>query len=273
MTQDQFVNEILGEAKFQWAEYFSSLPDDKRLRLAGMEEEVQSISRKLGQGLWKLLADSLNTLAVELFGQCDCGLRRERHKGSVHLDVLGYRVEFPCTYLYCRRCKSSVNPVRMWLGLEKGGVSLGFQRALTDLTTRMTFGDAVISMQEHHHQSVDRTKAERITYTVGTDATDYLKQRRQIAREQLNSGQAGVEQLVFTADGGAIPVGEFHRPKTSKEKTAIRGLVKGTRKISGREGRFILVHPLDSKAERVVDCHIAPYENTRYARSKPLIPI
>ena len=41
------------------------------------------------------------------------------------VEVLGHRVELPCSYFYCRRCHVGVNPVRRWLGLESGGVSLG----------------------------------------------------------------------------------------------------------------------------------------------------
>jgi hypothetical protein len=188
----------------------------------------------------------------------------------LELDLLGHRVAFPCTYLYCRDCHVGVNPVRRWLGLEQGGVSLGFERALTDLTTRMTFGDAVVSMSEHHDQQVDRTKAERVTYQVGREAQEYLKQRRHQARERLCSGEhASVEQLLFTADGGAIPIGKLVRPSTPKEraaapKTETRKLPQGTRTISGREARFISVHDARPNADRVVDCHIAPYENTRY---------
>jgi hypothetical protein len=163
-----------------------------------------------------------------------------------------------------------VNPVRRWLGLEHGGVSLAFERALTDLTTRMTFGDAVLSMREHHDQDVDRTKAERVTYRVGREAEAYLRARRKQAEQTLRSGEReGVEQLEFTADGGAIPIGKLSRPssaeaRASTPRTEVRKLPKGTRTIAGREARFISVHDAQPGSDRVVDCHIAPYENTRY---------
>jgi hypothetical protein len=163
-----------------------------------------------------------------------------------------------------------VNPVRRWLGLEHGGVSLAFERALTDLTTRMTFGDAVLSMREHHDQDVDRTKAERVTYRVGREAEAYLRARRKQAEQTLRSGEReGVEQLEFTADGGAIPIGKLSRPSSAEARantprTEVRKLPRGTRTIAGREARFISVHDAQPGSDRVVDCHIAPYENTRY---------
>ncbi len=270
MTRDEFVDELIGQAKQCWEQYWRALPDEQRLRLGGMEEELRGVVRGLEGGLWALLAEHLDDLAIELAGECGCGRRRERRKGSVEIDLLGHRGKFSCTYLYCRHCHEGVSPVRRWLGLEHGGVSLGFERALTDLTTRMTFGDAVDSMREHHDQRVDRTKAERVTYEVGRQAQEYLQQRRHKARERNRSGEHEcVDQLLFTADGGAIPVGKLSRPSTPQAradapKTDVRKLPKGTRTIVGREARLISVHDAAPNAERVVDCHIAPYEDTRY---------
>ena len=270
MTRDEFVGELIGQAKRSWEAYWAALPDEQRLRLSGMEEELAQLTRELQQRLWTLLGASLDALAAEREGRCGCGQRRERRKDSVAIDVLGHRVELACTYFYCRRCHQGVSPTRKWLGVESGGVSLGFERALTDLTTRMTFGDAVTSMQEHHAQEVDRTKAERVTYAVARDAQTYLAERRDRAKERLRSGEhQGVAQLVFTADGGAVPVGKLDRPKQgSGPKTAVRGLPKGTRAIAGREARFISVHPAESKASRVVDCHIAPYDQPAFTGAR-----
>jgi hypothetical protein len=160
--------------------------------------------------------------------------------------------------------------VRQWLGFESGGVSLGVERALVDLTTRMTFGDATESMREHHHQDIDRTKAERLTYAVAREAERYLAERRTEAKEQLRSGEkAGVEQLVFTADGGAVPVGTLTRPKDGAgPKTEVRKLAKGKRTIAGREARFISAHEAGSTKGRVIDCHIAPYEKPEYTGAR-----
>lgn len=270
MTRDEFVGDLLTQANQGWSEYFAALPDQQRLRLSGMEEELLELTRQLQRGLWALLGVSLEKLATELEGRCGCGRRRARHHDRVSVDVLGQHLELGCTYFYCRRCHHGVNPVRRWLGVESGGVSLGLERAITDLTTRMTFGDAVDSMREHHGQEVDRTKAERITYAVGSEAQAYLKERRHKAKVKLHSGEGdSVSQLVFTADGGAVPIGELQRPKSANgEKTAVRKLSKGTRTIAGREARFISVHAAESKTSRVVDCHIAPYDNPEFTGAR-----
>ncbi len=270
MTRDEFVNEMIGQAKQSWDAYWAALPDEQRLRLAGMEEEINDITRRVQHKLWMLVGASLDALARELAGRCVCGQRRERRRDSVAVDVLGHRIELPCTYFYCRRCHSGISPVRRWLGVESGGVSLGFERALTDLSTRMTFGDAVISMDEHHEQEVDRTKAERVTYAVAREAEAYLAERRKQAKEALRSGEhGGAKQLVFTADGGAVPVGTLQRPKmSSAARTEVRKLAKGRRAITGREARFISVHPAESKDGRVVDCHIAPLDEPAFTGAR-----
>jgi hypothetical protein len=271
MTRDAFVSELLDCAKRCWGRFWSQLPDDKRLRLSSMESELGDITRELQEGLWALVAEQLDDLGWELEGRCrGCGYRRERRRDPIEVDVLGHRVTFPASYLYCRRCHQGVNPVRRWLGVEHGGVSLGLQRAVTDLTTRMTFGDAVSSVEEHHGQTLDRTKAERMTYQVGEQAKEYLGLRRAKARDAGLSGEgAAEEQLVLTADGGMIPVGELSRPPADEvgaktPKTPVRNLAQGTRRIAGREARLIAVHPAQSRVKRVVDLHIAPYEDTAY---------
>jgi hypothetical protein len=270
MTRDEFVDDLIGQAKQQWNVYWAALPDEQRLRLSGMEEEIEQITRGLQKRLWRLLGESLDALAQKLEGRCECHYRRERRCDSITIDVLGEQVELPCAYFYCRRCHRGVSPVRRWLGAESGGVTLGFERAVTDLTTRMTFGDAVESMREHHDQEVDRTKAERVTYSVARDAETYLRERRDKAKERLRSGEReGVEQLVFTADGGAVPVGKFERPKAAGgPQTEVRKLPKATRAIAGREARFISVHAADTKTPRVVDCHIAPYDSPEFTGAR-----
>jgi hypothetical protein len=270
MTRDEFVDDLIGQAKKSWEQYWAFLADEDRLRLSGMEAELGRVLQELQRGLWGLLGQSLDALAIEVAGHCEAGCRRERRKDSVSVDVLGQRVELPCTYFYCRRCHQGASPVRRWLGVESGAVSLGLERAVVDLTTRMTFGDATDSMREHHNQHIERTKTERMTYSVAHDAEIYLQKRRKEAQEKLHSGeQAGVAQLVFTADGGAIPVGTLSRPTSgSGAKTEIRKLPKGTRTITGREARFISVHAAGSTKGRVVDCHIAPYEKPEYTGAR-----
>lgn len=272
MTRESFVGELIAGAKPQWLDFWSGLPDATRLGLAGLEAEIEAVGRAVVDALWGLASESLAARAAEQAGSCDCGRRRERRDGSIALDVLGRRVELSSPYFYCRCCRIGASPVRQWLGLESGGVSVGLERALVELTTRMTFGDATQSLAEHHGQNIDRTKAERVTYAVAREAEVYLAERRASAKERLRSGEhEGPAQLVFTADGGAVPVGTLSRQATtSGEKTPVRQLARGRRVIAGREARFIAVHEAGSTHGRAVDCHIAPYDTPAFSGARML---
>jgi hypothetical protein len=249
-----------------WQPLWKSLPDEERLRLAGLEAVVREMVGQFVQGLWSLAMEAIDAEAEREAARCSCGLRRERRKVSIEVDLLSLKVTVPCTYFYCRHCHSGVCPARRWLGKENGGVSLALERALTDLTSRLTFGDAVATFEEHHGQEVDRTKAERVTYRVGDDALEYLEERRGKALGELEVEQrtSGVEQLQMAADGGILRVGELKRPTSAEvteetERTPVRNLPKGTREIQGREGRLVVVREPDKRTERVVDLHIAPH--------------
>jgi hypothetical protein len=45
----------------------------------------------------------------------------------------------------------------------------------------------------------------------------------------------------------------------------VRNLPRGTREIQGREARLISVREPQKVTERVVDCHIAPYDQTDFS--------
>ena len=59
MTRDEFVSELIGQAKRSWEAFWTTLPDDQRLRLSGIEDEVRAISRQIGCDLWLLVGQSL----------------------------------------------------------------------------------------------------------------------------------------------------------------------------------------------------------------------
>lgn len=277
MTQDEFVAQVLAEAKQSWEPLWKRLADEVRLRLAGLEALLRELTQQLVQGLWSLAMEALDAEAEQEAGRCSCGRRRERRKLSIELDVLGQKLTVPCTYFYCRRCKSGLCPARRWLGQENGGVSLALQRALTDLTSRLTFGDAVTTYREQHGHEVERTKAERVTYRVGREAEAYLAQRRSRALSELEVEQRtkGVDQLQMATDGGIFRVGELRRPALQEvteetERTPVRKLLRGTREITGREARLVTVREPSRRTERVVDCHIAPHGHAQVSGERML---
>jgi hypothetical protein len=174
------VHQMLQIAKTHWASHWDRTGDEQRLRLAGIEQEMRKIVSALVEGLWEVMAGYLDAVAEGQSRMCGCGRRCERQNHDLRLTVLGIAVLFSVPYFYCRVCKKGTSPVRRWLGLEAGGVSMELERKTTDLTTRMTFGDAVDSLHEQHGHEMDRTQAERITYAVGKEATPYLDEWRHV---------------------------------------------------------------------------------------------
>jgi hypothetical protein len=274
------VHEILELAKSLWKSHWDRVPDEKRLRLAGIEQEMATIVTALVQGLWSLEGEYLDGLAEEQCRNCGCGRRCDRQNHTVTVKVLGIAVPLPVPYFYCRTCKKGQNPVRRWLGVQQGDVSMDLQRKVSDLTTRMTFGDAVDSLAEQHGQQIERTQAERITYRVGHEAAQYLQQRRSAALSSLEAEETttGPEDLQFTADGGFILARTLQRPPRQDAKkpsdpsalTPVRKLAKGSWETHGREVRYVSVHEPNDSVNRKVDLHIAPHNQTDYTGERML---
>jgi len=274
MTSTELVEQILGVVAKQLPHTLGALANEQRLRLAGLESFVRSLCVEMLEGTWRLIGQYLDAEAECQARVCRCGKRCEARSDDIAIKVLGATVRFGCKYFYCRCCRMGQSPVRRWLGLEHGGASLLLERALSDLTERMTFGDAVDSLLEQQGQSIDRTQAERITYRVCDEAEAYLAQRRSQALAGLEREQrsVGVERLQLTADGGIVPVGKLERPAQADSRacTPVRQLPKGTRSIQGREARLIIVREPHKVTERQVDCHIAPYNHSEFTGERML---
>jgi hypothetical protein len=277
MTQQEFVDEIQKSVKALWKGYWDRLPDERRLRLAGIEQEMGEIALAVVNGMWEDMTVYLDELAERMSRTCECGRRCERQNHELSVKVLGATVTFSAPYFYCRHCKKGISPVRQWLGLHQGSVSMELERKTTDLTTRMTFGDAVDSLEEQHGQKMDRTQAERITYAVGQQATEYLEERRAEALSKLSAEHRtqGVDELQSTADGGFILTRKLQRPPKKEVTdpsgfTPVRKLPKATWETNGREVRFISVHEPEDTVNRKVDLHIAPHNQTEYTGERML---
>ena len=277
MTREDLVEQLLAVVARLLPQALGQLAMEDRLRIAGLERFVGAVVVGLREGLWARVAAHLGAEAERQARKCPCGQRRVAQSRPVEVKVLGTTTTFPCTYFYCRACHVGESPVRRWLGIEDKGTSLELERALTDLTERMTFGDAVESLAEQQRQELDRTQAERITYRVCDEAETYLAEVRQDALAGLGEEgpRPGVTQLQLTADGGAIPVGQLERPPEASctattPRTPVRKLPKGTRSIQGREARLVVVREPEKVTERVVDAHIAPYNHTEFSGERML---
>jgi len=262
------VAEIIELARPKLFECLNLAADEVRFRLDGMEQFTEELVRELHEELFGLVVEWVSKRAEALAGTCRlCGKRTRRETKAVEVKLKRFTATVKAVRYRCRECKTSRSPIREWLGLESGMTSGGLDRALTALTSQMSFGEAVEQLEEQHGHSLDRTTAERRTYAVGKEAMEFLQERRDARKNELLDAvgeRRGVEQVIVQMDGGGVPVGELERPARDEttERTPVRNLPKGRRSRTKREVRVCMAWEHGRVEAEVVDLHIAPHNRT-----------
>jgi len=262
---DSIISAAIGSASSLFLERLSTAAPQEGRRLAALEGLVQFLGKEFVVGLWQLVDEELGRQAEAEAGICSCGRKCQKKVGDVGVSMLGQQVRFHCTYFYCKTCRAGDSPMRRWLGIHDGEVSLGVERAVAHLTMKETFGEAASQLQEQHGQEFDRTKLERITYRVGAEAERYLELRRTEMRRIAESSArtTGAEVVEVTADGGAINTGVFSRPEPGEgvPVTPARQLPRATKNVAKREVRLIVAKQPNGDGQRLVDLNIAPLKH------------
>lgn len=242
-------------------------------RLNGIQSLVDEWLEVLEEAAFAVVFERLTALAAEVAGKCpSCGLGCEREQKTVRIRTTRRLLSVVVWRYRCRSCRRSRSPVREWLGLESGMTTAGLDRALTALSTQMSFGDSAAQMLEQHGHEVDRTLVERRTYAAGQEAVAYLAERR---TERTNAVldavgvRPGAERVLTQVDSGGVPVGRLERPArdvndAKQELTPVRKLVKGTRPKAKREVRVVLAWRPGTVENKVVDLHIAPLKHPEF---------
>jgi hypothetical protein len=253
--------------------WVASEPSESIQRLNGIQHLVDECLGVLEETLFNAVFERLNALAADVAGRCNvCDLGRERERKTICVRTTRCTLDVEVWRYRCRSCRTNRSPVREWLGLESGATTAGLDRALTGLSTLMSFGAAAQQMQEQHGHEVDRTLVERRTYAVGHDAVDYLAERRseRVAEAMDEVGvRQGAERVLLQVDGGAVPVGQLVRPKRnrkdkSQELTPVRRLPKGRRLKTKREVRVAMAWRPGQVDNKIVDLHIAPLKHPEF---------
>lgn len=213
--EEQLVSDIIAAARPLIVDYLDFQPEERRQRLDGLQQFLDEVVPALEVAVFEVLASWLSERAERVAGTCRiCGARtrRETDRPEVKLKRFSTRVEV--VRFRCRKCKTSRSPVREWLGLQSGMTSAGLDRAVTALSTEMSFGRAAKQMKEQHGHVVERTLVERRTYAVGKEAMEFLQERRQARRKELMEAvghRDGVHRVLLQVDGGGVPVGQLLR--------------------------------------------------------------
>ena len=251
----------------QWV---AAEPLESIQRLDAIQALVDECLEVLEEALFAAVFERLRDRAEEVARRCSmCGLMRERERKAVRVRTTRCTLDVEVWRFRCRTCLTNDNPVRQWLGLESGATTAGLDRALTALSTQMSFGLAARQMQEQHGHEVDRTLVERRSYAVGRDAVAYLEERATERLQEVMDAvgvRHGAEQVLVQVDSGAVPVGKLERPRRdpkdkTQELTPVRGLPKGRRPKSKREVRVVMAWQPGQVDNKVVDLHVAPLKH------------
>ena len=271
---DAIISAAISSASEIFIERLRGLPPEDGRRLAALEGVVKELTEGFCCELWRLTDGELNRQAEDEGRVCTCGRKRQANRSDVRISVGSGQVVFHCDYWYCKACKVGEAPMRRWLGIHAGQVSMGVERDVTNLTTKLTFGESAKQMEEHHGQEMDRTKLERVTYSVAEDGVEYLAERRARLRQVAKSSArtTGADLVELMADGGGVRTCNLTRPEPGEgvPVTPIRQLPRGNRNIARREVRLVTAKRPGMLSERVTDLHIAPYNQTEVSGERML---
>jgi len=265
--EEHLVSELMSVATPMLRKFLVLQPEERRQRLDGIEEIVTQLTGLLEVQLFNGVFEWLSERAEEAAGKCRvCGRQCQRTVTKARVRTKRHEITIEAVRYRCRRCGTSRSPIREWLGLESGMTTAGLDRAMTALSTEVSFGETAKQMKEQHGHEVNRTLVERRTYAVGQDAVEYLAERRETRIDEVLDSvgvREGTERVFVQTDGGGVPVGKLRRPERSEatELTPVRKLPKGTRPKSKREVRVCLAWEPGVVEGKVVDLHIAPHKH------------
>lgn len=268
--EDEVVSGWLAAASPVLKQMVGDVPLESLQRLDGIESLVDECLGVLELGLYEAAFARLRECAEEAGGRCEvCGHRCERERRRVRVRTRRLDLWVEVWRYRCRPCRTNRSPVREWLGLQSGATTAGLDRALTALSTQMSFGSAAQQMAEQHGHAVDRTLVERRTYAVGRDAVEYLEERGSQRLQEVMDAvgvRPGAERVLVQVDSGAVPVGRLERPRRdtrnkSQELTPVRQLPKGQRHKTKREVRVVVAWQPGQVDDKVVNLHVAPLKH------------
>lgn len=269
--EDELVAWLTETARPMLKHLVDKVPLDSIRRVDGIQALVDDTVTRLERLLFTMVFERLHARAAEVAGRCSvCGFRCERERRTVRLRTKRCTLELEVWRFRCRSCGTSRCPVRDWLDVESGATTAGLDRALTALSTVMSFGAAAQQMLEHHGHVVDRTLVERRTYAVGRKAVDYLGHRdTKLLQEVMDAVgvRPGAERVFVQVDSGGVPVGKLERPErnpndAAQPLTPKRKLPVGRRPKSSREVRVVVAWRPGQVEDKVVNLHLSELKHT-----------
>ncbi len=167
------------------------------------------------------------------------------------------KVESP--YLWNRKSKKGIRPLKDKLGIKAGDCSLKVGRALTEFGCEDSFQLAAKRFEEHYGFYVERSWLRREVEEKAQLAFDYIAKILKEAEENaVNKVAQKSNRILFQLDGSMIRTGVYSLAKKRK-RTPKRKLLKKTRKIDWVEVRVGLARPVEQKEKRTFIARYGKY--------------
>ena len=238
-------------AAFQetYAKALRDRPEDLAM-LDDLDEAIHQARATVGEAALTVSLQQAQQQAASASRTCECGgsfCIKSRSGIDVH-SMQGHK-HVEGLLLECNRCHRAVRPLHDQLGVRGAHhTTLLFERLSADFFLDKGSPRAAGRLREHHGLEVGRTTVLKHAEAQAALARQFLDEKctRAIAAEDQRRAQPARIEEVFTQmdSSSGKTVHKLNRPNESEadaslERTAVRGLVKMTRPIEGRQVKLL----------------------------------
>lgn len=169
------------------------------------------------------------------------------------------QIQLESPYLWNRKSKKGIRPLKEKLGIKAGDCSLKVGRVLTELGSEESFEQAARRFQEHYGFYVERSWLRREVEDQAKLAEEYItKMLEEASEKKVNHFFGQDNRILLELDGSMIRTGVYF-PALKRQRTSKRKLFKKNRKIDWVEVRVGLARPVEQKEKRTFVARYGKY--------------
>jgi hypothetical protein len=220
------------------------------LGLDDLDEAIHEARAHVGRTGMLATLTRAKELANATFRTCSCGGNLTiKARPDIEVHSMQGHAEVEGVALVCDRCHRTVRPLHEWLHVQ--GVhhtTLLFERLSADFFLDKGSPQAARRLQEHHGLEVGRTTVLKHAEAQAAEARKFLDEKCANAidaEEKRRTQPARIDEVFTQMDSSSgKTVQPLQRPEdkdvdVSVERTPVRGLVKTTRPIEGRQVKLL----------------------------------
>ena len=221
-----------------------------------LDGTVLSILREIGLKVMSMLL----TLIVE---QITVKAQKKgfvvHRRPKINYTTIFGKIKLESPYLWNRKTKKGMRPLKDKLGIKAGDCSLKVGRALTEFGCEDSFQLAARRFEEHYGFCVERSWLQREVQEKAKLAEDYVAKLLKEAQEKSpNNSQEKTNKILLELDGSMLRTG-IYSPAKKRRRTPKRKILKKTRKIDWVEVRVGLARPVEQKEKRTFIARYGKY--------------